>query len=136
MSPLAGVPASRRRGRNTEDAQIFNVTKSLPARPEEPDNCCMSGCVNCVWDGYREEVEEWALNRTRILASRKADTRREAPGAGSMDDDGGGSETNWAVGDFSEEDDERLFENIPVGIREFMLTEKRVRERHKQEQGV
>lgn len=32
-------------------------------RPQEPDNCCMSGCVNCVWDVYREEVEEWASRK-------------------------------------------------------------------------
>ena len=136
MSPLAGVPTSRRRSRLVADAELLKSTRDLPDRPEEPDNCCMSGCVNCVWDSYREEVEEWAANRTRILAKRRADIGRDTPGAGSMDDDGGGSETNWVVGDFSNEDDERLFEGIPVGIREFMLTEKRVRERRKQEQRV
>lgn len=29
----------------------------VPPRPSEPDNCCMSGCVHCVWDDYRDEVE-------------------------------------------------------------------------------
>ncbi|KAK8097851.1 uncharacterized protein PG998_013337 [Apiospora kogelbergensis] len=32
----------------------------IPPRPDEPDNCCMSGCVNCVWDQYRDDMEEWA----------------------------------------------------------------------------
>lgn len=47
----------------------------------------------------------------------------------SMDDDGGGSETNWAL----PSQDEDLFANIPVGIREFMKTEKKLRAKHQQE---
>ena len=68
-------------------------------RPEEPDNCCMSGCVNCVWDAYREEVEAWA-------------GRRESPG-----DEG-----------------EDLWEGVPVGIREFMRTEKRLKGKGKEKE--
>jgi hypothetical protein len=50
----------------------------------------------------------------------------------SMDDDGGGSESNWGIGSDSgggggEED---LFKDVPVGIREFMKQEKRLKQRH------
>ena len=56
----------------------------------------------------------------------------------SMDDDGGGSETNWdgaevGSGGGGEAGMEKLFEGVPVGIREFMRTEKRLKERHKRE---
>ena len=51
-APLAG-PSARMRG-------LARGERGLD-RPPEPDNCCMSGCVNCVWDAYREEVEEWAI---------------------------------------------------------------------------
>jgi len=47
----------------------------------------------------------------------------------SMDDDGGGSETNWTPG----EADGDLFRDIPVGIREFMKQERRLKEKHKLE---
>ena len=44
----------------------------------------------------------------------------------SMDDDGGGSETNWGTGLGGGD----LFGDIPVGIREFMRTEKRLKQQH------
>lgn len=138
----------------------------VPPRPEEPDNCCMSGCVNCVWDRYRDEMEEWvALSREaekRLQAQRaqgpvdvlgsvsavKGMKGLEGPGtaaskavseAVSMDDDGGGSDTNWPVEqpkiakDFWDED---LYRGVPVGIREFMKTEKKLKERHEKEGSV
>ena len=104
----------------------------------------MSGCVHCVWDDYRDEVEDWAI---RLKAAR---AKAQAAGKGkhitsgmiptgkrpevqdasmSMDDDGGGSETNWT---FESGDPEELFQSIPVGIREFMKTEKRLRQMHEQ----
>ena len=98
--------------------------------------------MNCVWDTYRDDVEEWA-------AARKEARRREwttegkrrmgdgigrrgllAEAARSMDDDGGGSETNWEAGG----EEEGLFEGVPVGIREFMRTEKLLKERHRMEE--
>ncbi|PKX93268.1 oxidoreductase-like domain-containing protein [Aspergillus novofumigatus IBT 16806] len=112
---------------------------AIPPRPEEPDNCCMSGCVHCVWDDYRDEMEEWASRvesakakgtTQKATADMRQTPRAEVDSASrSMDDDGGGSETNWPV---SHEADD-LFANIPVGIREFMKTEKKLKEKQQQE---
>lgn len=120
----------------------------VPPKPEEPDNCCMSGCVNCVWDLYRDELEEWASKsaeaRERVLAQRRqatpAGSAISPPGmphhvATSMDDDGGGSETNWESGLEMSGSPGDLFQNIPVGIREFMKTEKLLRKKHGGDEG-
>jgi hypothetical protein len=124
----------------------------------------MSGCVNCVWDRYRDEMEEWVSATT--TAERRLQAQRaqgdvdvlgsigavkgmkglgavgpKAKGADvneamSMDDDGGGSDTNWPVDqpkiakDFW---DDNLYKGIPVGITEFMKTEKKLKERHERE---
>ncbi|KAK3401829.1 oxidoreductase-like protein [Sordaria brevicollis] len=179
----------------------------VPPRPEEPDNCCMSGCVNCVWDLYRDEMEAWATataeaeqrlaaqdaglgeegavavtgaveaggsQQTPSSSSAAAPTSEAAAsenvkkgtelggtahsvvdqrGAVSMDDDGGGSSSNWDFGtaqtpatgaagaasgaktsaatDTTWNDD--LYKNVPVGIREFMKQEKRLKEKHARE---
>ncbi|KAI1104996.1 oxidoreductase-like protein [Jackrogersella minutella] len=127
----------------------------VPPRPEEPDNCCMSGCVNCVWDRFRDDMEEWAAASTRaaqaLQAQRSQSHTEKAKGveerlpgqagpaeAVSMDDDGGGSETNWQT-DFKVAGqpkiakdlwDDDLYKNVPVGIREFMKQEKKLKEKH------
>ncbi|KXX73644.1 Oxidoreductase-like domain-containing protein 1 [Madurella mycetomatis] len=139
----------------------------VPPRPEEPDNCCMSGCVNCVWDRYRDELEDWAdknAEAERRLRARDAGDevrvtgesmtagegtvgemgsheRGEDRGAVSMDDDGGGSVGNWVPSDAAGGDrtitkdfwDEELYKNVPVGIREFMKHEKKLKEKHRRE---
>lgn len=138
----------------------------VPPKPEEPDNCCMSGCVNCVWDRYRDEMEDWALAdaeaKRKLAAERDAEAgtganaddadgdansaKRPQTTSGtdhtavSMDDDGGGSDTNWDVPsaprspkiakDFWDDD---LYKNVPVGIREFMKQEKKLKEKHARE---
>ncbi|KAJ5225178.1 hypothetical protein N7468_006403 [Penicillium chermesinum] len=111
---------------------------AIPPRPEEPDNCCMSGCVHCVWDDFRDEMEDWA-GRVALAkakggplkgtADMRAAPRAEVGSASqSMDDDGGGSDANWSPLN----EDEDLFGNIPVGIREFMKTEKKLRTKRQQ----
>ncbi|KAJ5806991.1 hypothetical protein N7474_010583 [Penicillium riverlandense] len=114
----------------------------IPPRPEEPDNCCMSGCVHCVWDDFRDEMEDWATRVAQAKAKGGAEKgtkdmrfgpRAEVDSVSqSMDDDGGGSEANWPA----PSPDDELFANIPVGIREFMKTEKRLRAKHQQEAAV
>ena len=113
----------------------------VPPRPDEPDNCCMSGCVHCVWDDYRDEVEGWAVRVRQAQAKASGAGMHGSPkvrmarpevvdAAGSMDDDGGGSEGLWeSASTVVAPEGEDLFQGIPVGIREFMATEKRLRDR-------
>ncbi|CRK13940.1 hypothetical protein BN1708_010993 [Verticillium longisporum] len=126
----------------------------VPPRPVEPDNCCMSGCVNCVYDLFQEELEEWSAAKKEAdarLAAQQAEALAETEaeqasgsggsaggGSGSVDDDGRGSELNWVPqppeqGPAKHAWDEGLYADIPVGIREFMKTEKRLKEQHRQQ---
>ncbi|KAL4902852.1 hypothetical protein BDW74DRAFT_157738 [Aspergillus multicolor] len=138
---LAGPGRSSRYNSGSNAAWKTVNGVPIPPRPEEPDNCCMSGCVHCVWDDYRDEMEEWAA----LLAQAKAQggtskspkvvptaipkTPVDATASTSMDDDGGGSETNWSMPGPGDD----LFADIPVGIREFMKTEKRLKQIHREE---
>ncbi|KAL3232238.1 hypothetical protein RNJ44_04154 [Nakaseomyces bracarensis] len=36
---------------------------AVPEKPGQPDNCCMSGCVNCVWELYNDDVRYWNTKR-------------------------------------------------------------------------
>ncbi|MCJ1310774.1 hypothetical protein MMC25_004441 [Agyrium rufum] len=125
-SRLAG-PAERQRFKEAGGTMIGGIL--VPPCPEEPDNCCMSGCVNCVWEVYRDDMEEFVQMRAegnrRLLMQR---------GGGSMDDDGGGSEALWTPGvdDAPGKKEEDAFEGVPIGIREFMMVEKRLKERRKE----
>ena len=142
-SRLAGS-GYERRSSDTPDASWRTINGvPVPPRPAEPDNCCMSGCVHCVWDDYRDEVEGWATRLQEAQAKSVGGGGLGGPGVNakmgmqrsevaqastSMDDDGGGSETSWDGSDPAE-----LFSSIPMGIREFMRTEKRLREQHRRE---
>jgi hypothetical protein len=111
----------------------------------------MSGCVNCVYDRYRDELEEWSTARRAADANLRKErglengrNRRKksvadlafegAQGKGTQhtvtsgDDDGEDSEVSSATGF-----DPDLFKGIPVGILEFMKTEKRLKEKHARE---
>jgi hypothetical protein len=119
----------------------------------------MSGCVNCVWDLYGEDLEEWAVQAAKAKAAMEAQAKGEVgdkatkkrgrrkkvdktgekrvESSSSMDDDGGGSETGWGAQLLDAgKSKEELLSNIPVGIREFMRTEKMLKQKHKEEARV
>lgn len=138
-SRLAG-PVERRKAIDSASTNVAGVL--VPPKPLEPDNCCMSGCVNCVWDLFRDELEEWAAKsaeaRTKLEEQRRKNKMSGGamPGnvAQSMDEDGGGSDTGFERLESFGQPGADLFEGIPVGIREFMKTEKKLKERHRKQQ--
>lgn len=126
-SRLAG-PVERREQIEKLSTNVAGIM--VPPKPEEPDNCCMSGCVNCVWDRYRDEIEEWAEQSAKARAKMNAQSGGGQQVGMSMDDDGGGSEVLWDPLGAGGSD---LFADIPVGIREFMKTEKKLKERRQRD---
>lgn len=164
-SRLAGPAERTERLAKIRDRSQMIAGVLVPPRPDEPENCCMSGCVDCVWDRFRDDMEAWA--QASAEASRKLQAQEGGVaaivGAGatptgtsaaqgrplqtsavsSMDDDGGGSNTNWDMGpppppsgpSKGENDfwDDELYKTLPVGIREFMKQEKRLKMKHMRE---
>lgn len=39
---------------------------AVPAPPPEPDQCCGTGCIECVWEGYYPEVAWWRDDALRL----------------------------------------------------------------------
>lgn len=72
--------------------------------------------MNCVWDAYREEVEEWAARR------RKSEGIALRGGVDGNMEDLDGTRAEQVL-------QRELFEGVPVGIKEFMILEKRLREK-------
>lgn len=67
---IARVFGGRIKGDARQSSSRINVGQprmiagvNVPDRPLEPDNCCMSGCINCVWEMYNDDVKEWNAKR-------------------------------------------------------------------------
>ncbi|KAI5794284.1 oxidoreductase-like protein, partial [Peziza echinospora] len=95
------------------------TTTTSMKKPEEPDNCCMSGCVNCVWDLYREDLEEWvARNPPATSTTYPKEVEVALSSSSSSAAKKEEKESEWIAN-----------EDIPVGIRAFMAMEKRLKEK-------
>jgi predicted nucleic acid-binding Zn-ribbon protein len=86
----------------------------------------MSGCVNCVWDRFREDFEEWKTKKeeaeARMAATQAAEgTKEPKDAAPATTKDAKLAKNMW---------DEDAFQDVPVGIREFMKVEKQLREKN------
>ncbi|KAG6043689.1 hypothetical protein E4U17_007133 [Claviceps sp. LM77 group G4] len=111
-----------------KEAQSMYVAGVLvPPKPEEPENCCMSGCINCVWDRFREDMEEWTAKKHEAQAAADGGSGTDGTFVTSgpvMGKDETIAEDAW---------DDEMYRGVPVGIREFMKQEKRLKEKHARE---
>lgn len=121
--------AERHAERKAQSTYLAGVM--VPPRPEEPDNCCMSGCVNCVWDLYRDEIEEWSAKKNEAQVR-----MRQAAGSGKKSDMTPETKMNVEAGEAKIAKDlwdNDAFQSVPVGIREFMKLEKKLKSTHAEE---
>ncbi|KAK6346464.1 hypothetical protein TWF730_010783 [Orbilia blumenaviensis] len=137
-SRLVG-PLRVRTNDTNEQAQII-AGVLVPPKPKEPDNCCMSGCVNCVWDVFREDLEEWAAANARAQKALQS----QAEGKLFCRVLGDNAAAPKGIPNGNHHHDKKLnqgqdispgpslwegLEDIPIGIRVFMDTEKAIKSR-------
>lgn len=123
-------PRSSSRVSRGKPKVIAGIT--VPDRPPEPDNCCMSGCIDCVWERYNEDMRDWRIKRRQA-----ADALKEKGGIWPEDfrpplrllD-----QKNIPVplrgkiqkGEDSEED---TWKGVPISIRVFVETEEKMKQK-------
>jgi predicted nucleic acid-binding Zn-ribbon protein len=72
------------------------------------------GCVHCVWDIYREDIEHWQNARQRARDALKAKKRRIPA---------------WLGGKAAQKEELDPLAEIDPGLRAFMELEKRLKEK-------
>lgn len=105
----------------------------VPGRPEEPTNCCMSGCVNCVWELYKDEIEEWRAQRNEAKqALLTTHTKDPWPVDFGPEPSDRGSSHMSAAEARAETTDESWESDVDISIRVFVETEKKLRKKRQQ----
>ncbi|KAL7753467.1 hypothetical protein RI367_001242 [Sorochytrium milnesiophthora] len=63
-------PPHNPRNDDQGDRILLKTFGKPPVKPSPPDNCCMSGCVHCVWDLYADELVEYGNARLKWYQER------------------------------------------------------------------
>lgn len=115
--------------------KIAGIT--VPDKPPEPDNCCMSGCINCVWELYKDDLKEW--NDKRNEAARKLNKSQSNfiwpksfhPPLKVLNQKHIPPEMRQSEGasQSSHSHDDNLWGDLPIAIRVFADTEKKIKAR-------
>lgn len=133
------APRSSSRINRGEAKVIAGIT--VPDKPKEPDNCCMSGCINCVWELFNEDVKDWNDKR-KSAAQHLAEKGGKWPSnfyapiqylkEENYPEDFDGQPADVKALDKSE--DEESWGNVPVTIRVFAEMEKKLKAKKLQKQ--
>jgi hypothetical protein len=115
-----------------EPKVIAGVT--VPDKPTEPDNCCMSGCINCVWELFNDDLKHWNDKRKEAALKLKQKGGRwpEDFHAPVKYLDRGNLPKSLANADVSEENEKPdldVWGDVPVSIKVFVETEKKMKAR-------
>ncbi|KAI5955102.1 hypothetical protein KGF54_001663 [Candida jiufengensis] len=113
---------------------------TVPSRPPEPDNCCMSGCINCVWELFEEDLKEWNEKRQKAASLLKKNGGRwpenfNPPLKYLNKENYPKSLANKSqYEDALKTDEDESWGDVPVSIRVFTEVEKKLKMKHKQQQ--
>lgn len=80
LHKVFGELGSRKAAREEASKYAVDVLGvHVPGKPEEPNNCCMSGCVNCVWVLFRDEYLEYKKAKREAIRRLKLPENKDVP---------------------------------------------------------
>ncbi|SGZ52028.1 CIC11C00000000417 [Sungouiella intermedia] len=142
---IARVFGGRIAGETRQSSSRMNVGEprmiagvEVPDKPGEPDNCCMSGCINCVWEMYNDDVKDW--NRKRKEAAEKLVQKGGVwpadfhPPVQYLEKQNLPASLANLATEARKVEERESWGNVPVLIKVFAEMEKRMREKRKQQQ--